>query len=385
MKHLFLILFSYFMLPNGTLENKTKFKLQLMTNDQYPNTSAYLIYQLDGEKFIDSSSNLNQQFQFNGHIDEIVNATIIIDNKQIGLSNILSKKSKEYLPYQIKLHPGNIILQLTDDKVGISSIRSNLNADFFKYQDQINPIKIERNRLESILLSTFNQEEREKSIHLIEQLRYKEMKEIVNFIRNNPKSELSVILLGTYLSFEENEIRSGNIHSSATSKMLFNGLDKKIKTTKNGKELLITINNSEKLSLGNIAPNFTLKDLNGEKRSLSDFKGKYILIDFWASWCAPCRKEFPKLRELNEKFKSKDFQIIGISLDGKSDENKWRETIKSENLNWIQLSDLKHWDSDMVKLYSVYSIPANVLIDNTGKIIARNITLSEVDRILKNR
>jgi peroxiredoxin len=126
-----------------------------------------------------------------------------------------------------------------------------------------------------------------------------------------------------------------------------------------------------KLAIGAEAPDFTSETPAGTSVSLSSFKGKCVLIDFWASWCKPCRAANPKMVKLYKKFKDKNFTILGVSLD--KEKESWTKAIKDDNLTWPQLSDLKFWDSPVAKLYNVQAIPYSVLIDKEGKIAAKGL------------
>lgn len=147
------------------------------------------------------------------------------------------------------------------------------------------------------------------------------------------------------------------------------------------KDLDGIIKQLENVQIGKTAPEFSLPDTAGVSVSLSDFRGKYVLLDFWASWCPPCRRENPNVVKAFNEYKDKNFTIIGISLD--KDKSKWLKAIADDNLTWTHLSDLKYWDSEIPALYGVRGIPANVLLDPDGVIIAKNITDEDLHQKLK--
>ncbi len=139
--------------------------------------------------------------------------------------------------------------------------------------------------------------------------------------------------------------------------------------------------NIKKLSVGNEAPDITLPDPDGKTVKLSSLKGNYVLIDFWASWCRPCRTENPNNVKLYKKYHNKGFEIYAVSLD--RDKNAWLKAIKDDNLTWIHVSDLKFWQSEGAQIYNVKAIPHTVLLDKDGKIIANGLRGDALAKKLK--
>jgi peroxiredoxin len=134
-------------------------------------------------------------------------------------------------------------------------------------------------------------------------------------------------------------------------------------------------------SIGSLAPDITMPDTSGNAFSLSSLRGKYVLVDFWASWCGPCRGENPNVVKAFRRFSPKNFTILGVSLD--REKQAWLNAIREDGLVWTQISDLKYWNSAATQLYQLNSIPYNVLLDPSGKIIASDLRGSDLEKKLE--
>jgi len=129
------------------------------------------------------------------------------------------------------------------------------------------------------------------------------------------------------------------------------------------------------------APELSLPDANGKTVTLSSFKGKYVLVDFWASWCLPCRKENPNVVQAYNKYKNKNFTIMGVSLDKQKED--WLGAIETDKLSWTQVSDLQEWNSAAVSIFNFSGIPFNILVDPDGKIIAQSLRGDSLEKKLE--
>lgn len=158
-------------------------------------------------------------------------------------------------------------------------------------------------------------------------------------------------------------------------------LDKTIQDAYFGKIVKQQIDNTKVGAIGSQAVDFTQADSEGKQVALSSFRGKYVLVDFWASWCRPCREENPNVVKAFNKYKDKNFTVLGVSLD--QNRTPWIKAIKNDNLVWTQVSDLKGWSNEVAGKYNVQSIPQNFLIDPSGKIVAKNLRGAELNSTLE--
>ncbi|MAR85464.1 MAG: hypothetical protein CL869_04620 [Cytophagia bacterium] len=273
----------------------------------------------------------------------------------------------------------DIILNDTDVSVLIDD-----NDDLFKYDIEGSP---DTNILRSISskISDYRSEIRELNIEFISANEEKDV-QLINSIRENVSfkknqfelslkeflrsvdKSLAVLIFSDYLSIDENVVFWEGIYNNYIdefkSNSYFINFENKLKKIKS-------------VSVGSIAPEIILDDINGNPISLSSLRGRYVLLDFWAAWCRPCREENPNILENYNRFKDQGFEVYQVSLDRNKED--WLRGIDQDNLPWINVSDLKYYQSDAAVLYNINKIPSAFLLDPNGTIIAKNIELRGIN------
>ena len=192
------------------------------------------------------------------------------------------------------------------------------------------------------------------------------------FVKENPSS-----LVSLYLTQEA----VGNEMDAAKGEPMFLMLSPALQNSEEGKQLKERITIGKKTMVGVKAIDFSQPDMNGKMISLSSFKGKYVLVDFWASWCGPCRAESPNLVKAYSKYKEKNFEIFGVSLDQSKD--KWLKAVNDDQYTWTQVSEVKGWETAVAQEYGIEGIPFNILVDPNGYIVARNLRGEALEKKLK--
>ncbi len=169
----------------------------------------------------------------------------------------------------------------------------------------------------------------------------------------------------------------------AAAEPLFNQFSSALKSSPLGLRTIEKIEIGKRRQTGAKATDFTQNDLDGKPFTLSSLRGKYVLVDFWASWCVPCRAENPHVVKAYNEMKGKNFEIVGVSLDYPGSHASWKGAVEKDGLPWIQVSDLKGWKNEVAVMYGINSVPQNLLIDPNGMIIAKNLRGDALTQKLK--
>lgn len=272
---------------------------------------------------------------------------------------VLGKEQPQYIFLE------NNPITINGSKAEIKKIRIEGSAshnDFLQFNTTFNPLIAELNSFAAAAQKEPNQQKREKLARQFDSVAAIVNTEVDKFVRSRPASFVSPFVLGVTAQLIENP---------SLMEQRFALLDEKIKASAMGKNLAEFIAYSKVGAVGTDAMDFTQNDVNGNPVSLSSFRGKYVLVDFWASWCRPCRAENPNVVKAYNKFKDKNFTVLGVSLD--QEKNAWVDAIQKDGLSWNHVSDLKYWNNAVAQMYRIQSIPGNMLVDPNGKIIAKDL------------
>jgi peroxiredoxin len=335
---------------------------------------AYLMYQLGANRVIDSAIITAGAFDFSGKVFNPTNAVLVIDHKGIGFERLDS--TADVLNFYID--KGEFALSSPDSVSKAQITGSKINDDDKKLKGQLEPIKVKALRLAAerkAATGPLNTPQSRSALQAKAKALQAEQKNIIKkFILSNPDSYLSLMALYSVDGPSPNPVELDS---------LYNTLSPALKGTETAANFQKALEPLKHTAPGTMAPDFTQNDANGVPVKLSSFRGKYVLVDFWASWCGPCREENPNVVRVYNKYKDKNFTILGVSLDKAEGRANWLAAIKSDGLNWTQVSDLKFWSNQAAALYYVSSIPANFLIDPSGKIIAKDLRGDDLDDKLK--
>lgn len=299
----------------------------------------------------------NGKFELKGIIESAELGFVRIENENFSIPFILEN--------------GKIKMDIVTDSILNTKIGGTKNNDQFQeFNDESFIVtkkraKFEKNNVKRIEEAKQKRDTATINIIMKEHNSFQDEMNNVSkkFIKNNPDALLSILLLENFLMRQYLTPEEVKTH--------YDGLNSELKDSKYGKKIKTTLDSMLAIGTGKAAPNFSGPSPDGKTISLKESLGKVTIIDFWASWCGPCRAENPNVVALYNEFHSQGLNIIGVSLD--KDATKWKEAIAKDGLTWPHVSNLKFWEEPIAKQYNVQSIPATFILDEKGNIVAKDL------------
>ncbi len=322
---------------------------------------AFLSYFTPNGRYLDSAIIIDGNATFKGNVP----AQLTIGKIQVmpvGEQNALPENTCE-----VWLESAEIRIEVKKHLFDAEYSGTKFQEQFTELQKKLLVIRIKESELDRLYEKAEAEKDATTKNKLLEHnypALFKEKQKLLGtFIRKYPTSPISAFKFAEFAGAGEMDL--------PVVDSVFGILDEKVKVMNEVKEVANRMEIQRKTSPGMSALAFSQKDTSGNLVSLVDFRGKYLLIDFWAGWCIPCRAENPLLIQLYKKYKAKGFEILGVSLDG--ERKRWTNAIKTDKLEWPQVSDLQIFDNAVSKLYGIASIPQNILVSPEGTIITKNL------------
>jgi peroxiredoxin len=344
---------------NGTLKGKFE-----------PVQKVYLSYRSNGTAVFDSSILKDGKYNFSGKVVEPVRAQLLA--RPASVKDMSTWRPQRRDVASLIVSTDKIEATSVDSLSNITIKGSAANNELAKIEKQmevINKKGEELNRQYMDFDKAKNEEGKNRIMAEFKSLGNESKSILGNYLKANPSSPIAMIVMNQYAGYD---INSDEVDP------LFAALPASVKNYPSYKEFSDRLALARKIGIGKPAIDFTQNDTLGKPVSLSSFKGKYVLVDFWASWCGPCRRENPNVVSAFGKYKDKGFTVLGVSLDQPNAQARWIKAIHDDGLTWTHVSDLKYWNNEAAQLYGVRAIPFNLLLDKEGKIIAKNIRGEEL-------
>ncbi|SKD09910.1 Peroxiredoxin [Chitinophaga ginsengisegetis] len=337
---------------------------------------VFLTYKVDGERLMDSTIMKGGRFTFKGSVHAPKEAHLVVKHNNLP-PDPTTRPVEDILAFLIE--DKTITIAAKDSIKNAVITGSVTNDDNTKVNAMLKPIYDQYEKLNEEFKSKPLEQQKDTAYLNSLDRRANIIKDEIfaakmKYVKANHNKYMALMAFNSTLPPEFDAI---------AAEKEFNQFDELLRQSDLGKELGTRIAKVKKTQEGAAAPDFTQLDASGKPVKLSDFRGKYVLLDFWASWCGPCRRENPNVVKAYNNFKDKGFTVLGVSLDKPDDREKWLAAIEKDGLQWTQVTDLKAWDNEAAKLYEVNAIPMNFLIDPNGKIIGKYLRGEALEDALK--
>ncbi len=335
---------------------------------------VFIRYQSNGNNITDSLTLTGTKYSFTGSIAEPVLARLSVKYADTAGKPVKLAGKRDYAT--VFLSPGKINISSVDSFSNIKVTGSKAHNEYVKITASLKPITELQNALydEYSAAVKAKDEVKRKAIEDKIDATEPDIKKVYGeYVKNNPSSPLALYAINQFAGWDID---------AAAVEPYFAALPSEVRASASGKNLANRLEIARKTAIGQPALEFVQNDTLGVPVSLSSLKGKYILVDFWASWCGPCRRENPNVVKAFNQFKEKGFSILSVSLDQPGAKDKWIEAIHKDNLTWTHVSDLKYWDNEVAKQYGIRAIPQNFLVDPQGTIVAKNLNGENLEKKL---